>query len=350
MLITTIEPLLEAIKDRKDFIHVVKDGYQVIDYVYEDNDSFDNEYRAECRGIKFNLNGVIIARPFRKFFNYGQKLKRYDWATPHKIMTKMDGSMVHTCTINNQLRLMTRMGLTEQALAAESILTDDQREFLRVVTDNNRLTFIFEYIAPDNRIVIDYEHKDLVLLGVRDTFTGAYIDIDFIDSDNVFTHVDTHQFTIDDNNIDEIKETVTGIEGFVVSWSDGTYVKIKTNEYTQMHRAVSFFEREDMILPIILNSQCDDLYPNLSEDRATRLFDFESAVMKEYLAWINDVDEVVATFKKSNNTRKEFALYINANKPKGIRSAYFSALDEKDKKEAVRNCILRNPDLLSVRW
>lgn len=345
--VNRIEPFLEAIKDRKEFIHIVKDGYQVIDYLFEDNDSFSDPYRLECRGIKFDLDGNLIGRPFHKFFNYGQKLITYDWPKPHRIMTKMDGSMVHSCIINNAVRLCTRMGITEQSTAAEEILNERQIFLLRDLNLHG-YNAIFEYTAPDNRIVIDYEEKKLTLLAIRNIQTGSYYRFSY--TEDAFDHIEEHNLSLADNNIDQIKEETTGIEGYVVAWPDGTYVKIKTNEYCQMHRAVSFFEREDMILPIILNSQCDDLYPNLSIDRAERLFAFESATMKDYLRYINDVKERVEFFKKSGDTRKDFALYVNARYPAGIRAAYFSALDGKDVKESVRNCILRNPDLLSVRW
>lgn len=86
-----IDQCLLEIEGRKDFIHVVKDGYQVIDYLFEDGDTFATPIRQQCRGIKFDLDGNIIGRPLHKFFNYGQKLLTYDWSKPHRIMTKLDG-------------------------------------------------------------------------------------------------------------------------------------------------------------------------------------------------------------------------------------------------------------------
>lgn len=346
-VIAHIDQVLPAISGRKDFVHVKKDGYQVIDYVYEENDTFNDNIRMECRGIKFDEDGKIISRPLRKFFNYGQKLITYDWNKPHRIMTKMDGSMVSSVIIHGELRLCTRMGITEQSQMAELYLTDAQRRHL---TSLNLQGFnaILEFVSPDNRIVIEYDEPKLVLLAVRNIADGRYYRLDWLERE--FEVVDDHQFTINDSMVEKLRADTTGIEGYVIAWNDGTYVKIKSDEYCQMHRAVSYFERENMILPIILDSQCDDIYPSLSADRADRLFEYEAAVMKEFLEWVSAVENRAAAYFEESEPRKDYAIDINCNYPSGIRAAFFAAIDSKDVKDAVKNCILRNPDLLSVRW
>lgn len=363
ILITHIDQVLPYIKDNNEFIHVVKDGYQVVDYTFVSGDifkyPFENGISAEekhkrliqlqCRGIKFDLDGNIIGRPFHKFKNYGEDghiKNMYDWSKPHRIMTKLDGSMVHSCLINGKMRLCTRMGITDQSLAAEKHLDENHLKCLNAL---HALGYnaIFEYTSPDNRIVIEYSEPKLTLLAVRHIVSGQYIDLP---NSNIFDTVEIHALALSDQSIEQIRAETTGIEGYVVAWDDGTYVKIKGDEYTQMHRAVSFFDRENMILPVVLDSQCDDLYPNLSQDRADRLFNYESQVMKEYIEYVNQAQQAAADCKAQNCTRKDFALWVNRIVPAGLRAAYFSALDGKDVKDAVKGCIIRNPDLLSVRW
>lgn len=346
-IITHIDQVLPAISGRKDFVHAKKDGYQIIDYLYEDNDTFNDDIRMECRGIKFDEDGKIISRPFHKFFNYGQKLLTYDWNKPHRIMTKADGSMVSSTLINGELRLCTRMGITEQSEMAEMYLTDSQRNHLKQLNLQG-FNAIFEFVSPDNRIVIEYDEPKLILLAVRNIFTGQYYRLGWLERE--FENIDTHEFTINDSTIEKLREETTGIEGYVVAWADGTYVKIKSKEYGQMHRAVSYFQREDMILPIILDGQCDDIYPSLSQERADRLSKFEHEVLREYHAMIAHVITQRHRYIESGDSRKEFALWVNTNVQPGLRAAMFSAIDGKDVKESVRNCILRNPDLLTVRW
>lgn len=351
-IITHINQVLPAIEGRKEFIHVVKDGYQVIDYVYEDGDSFEDPIRRECRGLKFDLAGNIIARPLHKFFNYGQKLITYDWSQPHQIMTKLDGSMVHAALINNQVRLCTRMGITDQALEAEKVLTNYNKQWLQYCIELG-VTPILEFTSPNNRIVIEYDQPQLTLLAIRDIECGEYFNryqLGKASYDALLPLVQVHDIRLGDDNIAEIREKTTGIEGYVVSWDDGTRVKIKTDEYCQMHRAVSYFERESMILPVVLDMQCDDLYPNLSEDRKNRLFEYESAVLKEFNLYVGSVQIALDTYQRHNLTRKEYALWVQEKVSKGMQGAFFAAIDGKSIPEAVKSCLIRNPELLSVRW
>lgn len=73
MKIEHIDKLLPHVQDRKDFIIAKRDGYTVIDYGFVDNDTFDHPARVQCRGIKFGPDGRILARPFHKFFNLGER-------------------------------------------------------------------------------------------------------------------------------------------------------------------------------------------------------------------------------------------------------------------------------------
>ena len=43
-----------------------------------------------------------------------------------------------------------------------------------------RITPIFEFIAPDNRIVISYEEPKLILLALRNNLSGMYYSLDMM--------------------------------------------------------------------------------------------------------------------------------------------------------------------------
>lgn len=348
-----ISQIKSHIEGRKDFIHVVKDGYQVIDYVFEENDSFDNPFRRECRGLKFDSAGNLIARPLHKFFNYGQKEITYDFSSPHVIMEKMDGSMIHTAMINGELRLCTRMGITDHALEAEKLLTPEQKTALTNFVIAG-YTVIFEYVAPTNRIVISYDKPELILLAIRYTYNGSYMDrisLDYWSKVFEVPLVKFHQLTLNHENIISLKGKTVGIEGWVIAWPDGTRVKIKTDEYTQMHRAKSYFDRENMILPIVIDNQCDDIYPALSKEDADRLREYETAVNLELTVLINTVTEAVDYARQMRLTRKDFALNVVNHQPAGLRGCFFGALDEKDTiRNLVGQAVIKNPDLLEVRW
>ena len=86
------------------------------------DDTFDTAIARECRGLKFDADGRIIARPFHKFFNLGEKerVEDIDWSAPHQLFDKLDGSMIHPAMLNGEMVFMTRMGATDQARLAQA--------------------------------------------------------------------------------------------------------------------------------------------------------------------------------------------------------------------------------------
>lgn len=351
-LIQHISDVLPHIEGRKEFIHVIKDGYQVIDYVYIDSSSLDDPIRAECRGIKFDMDGNLLARSFNKFFNYGERNIVYPWNDEYIVMDKADGSMIHPAIVNNELVFMTRMGRTEHAIKAERHLNDRIRHHCYDLLLGG-FTPIFEWVSPDNQIVIPYESDRLILLAIRVNHNGRYMNRKYVeDWANLLgvSPIETYNLTLHDDNIAEIRQNFRGIEGFVVFFP-GTqqYVKIKTDEYVQMHRAVSFFEREDMILPAVLDSQCDDLYPTLSPERAEKLRRYESDVLSCAFKYRDLIVKNIEDFKAAE-TRKDFALRVNAEVQPELRAVYFSALDGKDIWNVLKSVLCKHPHLLAVRW
>ena len=86
--------------------------------------------------------------------------------------------MIHGVILDGDVRLMTKMGITETSLMAEKdfILKTlpNYKEFIQEWCREG-LTPIFEYIAPHNRIVIKYDDPELVLIAIRHNITGQYI-------------------------------------------------------------------------------------------------------------------------------------------------------------------------------
>lgn len=119
-----------------------------------------------CRGLIFDIRtGVVVARPFEKFFNYGE----HDEASlsldePVAITDKMDGSLgiVYRGT-DGQLAIATRGSFaSEQAIHATRVLRERYPDFEPLPGH----TELFEIVYPANRIVVDYgAEDDLFYLG-----------------------------------------------------------------------------------------------------------------------------------------------------------------------------------------
>lgn len=133
-----------------------------------------DKYTMMCRGLITDGEGNIIARPFKKFFNwdepdakYPKKSKRVD------VYEKMDGSLGILYWIGDTPWIATRGSFTsEQAIWSTCMF----RKYANYDSFDKSLTYLFEIIARWNRIVVDYPNNNLTLLAIYDR-TGKEYDI-----------------------------------------------------------------------------------------------------------------------------------------------------------------------------
>ena len=190
-IITNINQVYDAIRDRKEFFVARKDDYLVVNYNVKfadtfptpdtDDDVLNNNYliRRECRGIIFDTKGNVIRRPYHKFFNWGERKEtsntRVDVSKPHFKLEKMDGSMLVPFFTNGKIRFGTKMGITDIANPVEDWVNSNlqYRTFSKKMIENG-FTPIFEWCSRRQRIVIDYPVDRLVLTAIRNMVTGEY--------------------------------------------------------------------------------------------------------------------------------------------------------------------------------
>src|SRR6185369_15422771 len=111
------------------------------------------------------------ARPFAKFFNHGQPgAPGIDLTEPVAVSDKADGSLGILYPDGAGWAVATRGSFaSDQARHATALLATRYPDF----TPPPGLTVLFEIIYPANRIVLDYQGlDDLVLLGAVDIATG----------------------------------------------------------------------------------------------------------------------------------------------------------------------------------
>jgi RNA ligase len=153
---------------------------------YTDKAQIDSKVFADypslnhCRGLIYNtIDGSVVARPFRKFWNHGQAGADQISLDASVIVTdKVDGSLgiLYRLPSNGQLAIATRGSFTsDQAIHATDLLRDKYRawRFHERTCGNAGETLLFEIIYPGNRIVVDNgDQDDLVLLGSVEIETG----------------------------------------------------------------------------------------------------------------------------------------------------------------------------------
>lgn len=198
---------------------------------------FWDEYTLSCRGMVVDADGNILARPFQKFKNYEEHLpSEIDMSQEFDIFEKMDGSLIIVFYYASKMEwIVASRGsfISEQCLEARKML--NASIFDKFVKE---LTYLFEVIYPENRIVVDYgNRRELVLLTAIETKNGVELYYDDLHDtySKWFTVVKRYEFK-NINNLNELKELEEeNREGFVVRFLNGFRVKVKFSEYVRLH-------------------------------------------------------------------------------------------------------------------
>jgi RNA ligase len=340
--IRTIADVLPHIAGRSEFIVAEREFGTVINYMVSMADTFNMEgpddlggaIRRECRGIIFDTEGNIMSRPYHKFFNVNEReetqIHMIDMTQPHVIMEKMDGSMIRPLRMNGMIRLATKMGVTDIAIEAEKLLDANQYDWLEYMMDDG-LTPIFEYIAPTNKIVIDYSEPKLILTAVRNTITGTYIkNLQFGAPFEVVPQYGSVNGGLSDYIVRARQQQ--GREGDIIRFATGHMLKIKNDWYVRIHKTKDLIRTERNIADIIVNEQLDDVLPlldaaDLSVVRAYELrFD---AAIENVLGRLEGLVTLARVLH--GGVKKEVAINFVPNLiHKEDASFIFSALDGKE--------------------
>lgn len=207
-------------------------------YVYTEMTAFErlwNNVTMASRGLVVDDKGRCVVRCIPKFFNEDEPhalCGMVETSTP-RYYNKLDGSLIQVVNDDQYGLIVTSKGSfgSTQAMWARQIID----ESYSVKDFKPGLTYVFELIHPQNRIVLDYgATRKLFLLAVIETATGnepwsIYGPwFDAFDRVETVTDIDRH---MNGTNI---------VEGMVVKTGQHRY-KVKTGEYIRLHRIVTEF-------------------------------------------------------------------------------------------------------------
>lgn len=312
-------------KDEIKF-NVQPNGLTVGCYMVSMPTTFDSPEARECRGIVFNVDGKVASRPLHKFHNVGEKehtrIENIVWNEATRIMTKRDGSMIHTVrTGADEFVLKSKKSFTSDvAIAATNLMVDSLPNYIDFCTSviNQNCTAIFEYTSPRARIVLYYPEDELVLLHVRHNETGKYIsaaELQCWASRFQVKVVTEDEALLTQLRADPLKlmEETESVEGWVIQFANGDMVKLKTKWYLERHRAMTFLRERD-IAKLVLSEGIDDLKSLLAAEGAdlTEIEAIETQVVTE----LNEVERAVAetVAKVQGMTVKDIAIMLQAEK------------------------------------
>ena len=189
----------------------------------------------QCRGLIVHEDGTIVARAYRKFFNYGEDETPLDLSEPAEVTDKADGSLGICYPVPGGWAVATRGSFTSgQALHATALLRDRYPDF----TPPDGMTVLWEIVYPANRIVVDYRGlDDLILLGAVDIATGETVGPDWL---SLWPGPQVETFPYRSLADAIAAEPRPGAEGMVVHFPRlGHRLKIKQADYVVLHRVLT---------------------------------------------------------------------------------------------------------------
>jgi len=275
-----------------------------------------NDCTLQCRGLILNAKGEPVARPFRKFFNLGETENQHIPNEPFEVYEKMDGSLGILYWLNGKAYIATRGSFdSEQAQKANEILHSSYAHTLSRLDKN--LTYLFEIIYPENRIVVDYgKEEKLVLLAIIDTKTGEELplkDVGF----PVVKHYDGI------NNLAELKaHEQDNKEGFVVRFKSGYRLKVKFEEYVRIHRIVTQVSSVNIWEYLKTGQTLDEILERVPDE----FYAWVKATKQQLLADYQKIEQQAKQEFKTFDTRKETAMYFKTCK---YPQVMFAMLDGK---------------------
>lgn len=285
-----------------------------------------NEITLKCRGIVFDNDGTIVINPMPKFFNHSEQAGlaalEANKGKPYVVTDKLDGSLINVAWYENNLIICSSGSfISSQAENAQKII--EERELFKKFEKG--LTYSFEYIAPTNKIVINYKDKiSLEVLNIRDTKTGE---------DSQFQLIEEGLIKRENISIEEILKELPRAdfinkEGYIVTFENGDRIKYKYNEYVRLHKIISGVNekfvweamRNGVDLSTVLENVPDELYDFIDETKAILKAQFDSIVSR-----CEEAGKAIEVLE----TRKEVALYLKEFYP-DVMKFVFLALDKKD--------------------
>jgi len=301
------------------------------------------------RGITFvfDKDGSIYDRflMLHKFWNVNQveesMLNNISNFGVRSVMNKEDGSLASFIKLpNGKVFGRSKASFSSDQALRITYLYNTVDSVKRLVdwAFSKDIVLFFEYVAPDNKIVLDYLNEELILLRARDNKTGEYIDVRDFDTFGVRIS-EFFDYTLE--NISELVETSEGKEGWIVEFDNGYMVKWKTKWYFTRHKLFTEkLNRENDIIDLILREEIDDVLSQLTD----------SDVDKEKREFINDImlmvntevslviEKVKSKVLEYDGDVKSFALN---NKRDKLFSLYMSIINGKDYFDVVKNKILK---------
>jgi hypothetical protein len=292
----------------------------------------------ECRSLILSISSfAVVSKKFDRFFNFGECQELYENFSFENAIAfeKADGSLIavyknpHTGVREISTRGMAKaegehvFGGTFREKVVHAFGFADEAAFQQSTAFDDRLSYVFEFCSPENRIVTHYEHAHMVLLTVNEHER----ELPQSESDRIASALSLgNQLNVrrpkvysKSNSLAEMVDVANALqgldEGFVVyDPTSGLRVKIKSQTYLIAHRlrGNNAIPTRKNILDLVLEGEVDEMLAYFPEMQK-----YIDPVVEEVNAFESEIAAVYETVRDIAE-QKEFALAIKSVRGSGV--------------------------------
>lgn len=337
---TTAAPVyLDVIATPEEFAQAVANNeitqgrhpdYPYSIYKYSQSTTYSknwNDVTRASRGlIVDNETNEILARPFGKFFNYSEH------ATPPELMTgpitvseKLDGSLGISYPTPDGLQISTAGGF--QSPQAEHATAIYRERYEGNWKPRKGVTYLWEIIYPENRIVVNYgEEDDIHLLGAVNIRTGKSIPLSELKEWKWKKATEYSNLSSIDSVVNSPERS--NHEGYIVHFTDtDTRVKFKHEEYLRHHRYATGINSRRIWEMLRDGDNMDDWMKNAPEEFEEYITTNRNSIQGQFDTEVTRVTSSYNDFVKTlpaDVSQKDFAMAVNQKVQKEDRGFFFT--------------------------
>lgn len=281
-----------------------------------------NAETINCRGLILDQSGNIVSRPFRKFFNYGERMP-LPYTFPVEFTEKIDGSLAQLYWHNDAWHFCGAHQFDPPHLRwvmpyykSEYDFPDDLREW----------TIMFEAVHPENRIVVDHQGLiALILIGARHKQFGYELygkELDALANRYNFLRPISFPVTTVKELLERAETLPASNEGWVIRFSDNERFKVKGSAYRAAHAVMTGVSFNN-----VFNAVVKGTYENMIEG-------VPDEFLEQIKIWKQEIDdkveEITVRTRQAFDSipafaeRKDWVNYVNRNFDR--RQAYYLML------------------------
>lgn len=308
-------------------------------YTYTDECVYSgewNEITLNSRGIILNrATGEVVARPFSKFFNMGEKVETMEsnlpWNEEYQVFEKMDGWLGTLYRYCGGYHIATRGSFDGDGVALWA--TEHLNKDRDLTSLPDEVTLVFEIISPRTHIIVEYgDRSELILLAAFNRHTGVeynWEQVQFFAEKYKFNL--PRVFGSDIEECRKLLETYSGreLEGFVIKFAN-LRVKIKSSDYTRRAAIISNLTPL-AIWKALEEGKINEDYRNCIDADYHERYDYlVNTLSTQYQIIMDEIKDEYAYVNKDWHVqdRKSFALKVQSLQL-NHQSAMFSMLDGK---------------------